>query len=308
MNKKKIQYLLRILPLFLIFPGCEGGLNLFAADGRIADHSVVHELWNGDIAERDIRKAVDNLVIAYGHTSHGSQIVDGMSGLTVFADNGGLGTDYSEGLFDFNSSGADGALHLFEGDGYGSGPLDHDAGYYPDWVNETELFLSNPFNSNYNVIMWSWCGQVSGLTESELNEEYLDEMNRLEQKYPDVVFIYMTGHLDGTGEEGNLHQRNEQIREYCRENRKWLFDFADIESYDPDGNYYLDLGADDACGYSGGNWAVEWQDSHTEGEDWYSCGVCPQPAFKCQYEGFCRMVAFQRNRKNIIKPADCLTL
>jgi len=48
----------------------------------------------------------------------------------------------------------------------------------------------------------------------------------------------MTGHLDGGGPEGNLYARNNQIRDYCRDNAKILFDFADIESYDPDGEYY----------------------------------------------------------------------
>ncbi len=72
----------------------------------------------------------------------------------------------------------------------------------------------------------------------------------------------MTGHQAGTGEEGNLHQRNEQIRDFCRANNKILFDFADIESHDPEGNAFLALYADAACNYSGGNWADEWCGSH----------------------------------------------
>jgi hypothetical protein len=72
----------------------------------------------------------------------------------------------------------------------------------------------------------------------------------------------MTGHLDGTGVEGNLHRRNEQIRAFCRADDKLLFDFADIESYDPDGAFYLDRGANDNCDYREGgatrNWAQGW--------------------------------------------------
>ncbi len=49
----------------------------------------------------------------------------------------------------------------------------------------------------------------------------------------------MTGHTDGTGETGNLNLRNDQVRNYCIANDKILFDFADIESYDPDGNSYV---------------------------------------------------------------------
>ncbi len=72
---------------------------------------------------------------------------------------------------------------------------------------------------------------------------------QLEAEYPDVTFVYMTGHLDGTGEEGNLFQRNNQIRDFCLANDKVLFDFADIESYDPDGNYFLRPFATDSCDY-----------------------------------------------------------
>ena len=76
--------------------------------------------------------------------------------------------------------------------------------------------------------MWSWCGQVSTATAEDI-DAYLELMGGLEAEYPGVRFVHMTGHLDGTGREGNLHLRNEQIRAFCRENRKILFDFADLE-------------------------------------------------------------------------------
>lgn len=272
------KFLISIITAAALLHGCDDSLGIFAQNSRVADHTVIHELWDGEIAEEDIQKAVDHLHIAYGHTSHGSQIIDGMRGLIDFANGGNLGTDYSQGLFEFSTTGAGDVLHLFEGDGYDSGALDHDAGYYPDWVNETNAFLLNPFNNEYNVIIWSWCGQVSGYSEQDMIDKYLTPMSEFEEDHPDIVFVYMTGHLDGSGEDGNLHRRNEQIRAYCRENKKWLYDFADIESYDPDGNYYLDRGADDGCNYDGGNWAVEWQNAHQVGTEWYSCGAAHSQA------------------------------
>jgi hypothetical protein len=111
-------------------------------------------------------------------------------------------------------------------------------------------------------------------------ERYLAPMTQLEQDYPDVTFVYMTGHADGSGESGNLHLRNQQIREYCIANDKVLYDFYDIELYDPDGNYYGDKRVNDACEYDSdgngsrdANWASEWQNAHDEGVDWYSCGA-----------------------------------
>jgi len=60
-----------------------------------------------------------------------------------------------------------------------------------------------------------------------------------------------------------------------------LYDFYDIECYDPDNNYFGDKYVLDTCGYDGdddgdprndgANWAVEWQNSHTVGSDWYDC-------------------------------------
>jgi hypothetical protein len=73
-----------------------------------------------------------------------------------------------------------------------------------------------------------------------------------------------------------------------------LFDFNDLECYDPDGNYYGDgdingnytnvrMLADDLSYNSDstntswesgrGNWAIEWQNSHTQNVDWYSCSA-----------------------------------
>lgn len=239
--------------------------------GKTADHTVVNELREGRISETEIKQAKQILAIGYGHTSHGSQITSGMNGLIAFSDDGNLGTTYDKGLFSFNAGGTDGALALLEGNGYGSGVLDHDAGYYPSWVNETQTFLNEPAYDNYNVIMWSWCGQVAGKTEQSMLDEYLIPMADFEAANPEITFIYMTGHLDGTGTNGNLHLRNEQIRKFCVDNNKWLFDFADIESWDPDGICYLDKNADDGCNYTGGNWAETWQNSHTEGKDWYNC-------------------------------------
>lgn len=210
-----------------------------------------------------IDQAGESLCIAYGHTSHGSQIIDGMAGLADFR-----GSSYA-----FNASGSGGALELRDTPFPGANDLGN-----PNrtaWAGATRDYLDA--HPEVNVVMWSWCGQVSDATEADI-DTYLHLMSTLEQEYPDVRFVYMTGHLDGTGPEGNLHQRNEQIRRYCRQQDKILYDFEDIESYDPDGVFYGDRYADDACAYDSdgdgsrdANWATQWQDAHVQGRDWYDC-------------------------------------
>ncbi|MBN2772892.1 MAG: T9SS type A sorting domain-containing protein [Prolixibacteraceae bacterium] len=221
-----------------------------------------------------IQQAKESLHIGYGHTSHGSQLTTGMTGLVAFANNGGLELSLPNNIFQWNNGGTGGALDLEEGSGYDAGWLELDCGNYPLWVNETREYLNNPSHSDVNVIIWSWCGQLTDRTGQEVTDMYLNPMVQLESEYPDVKFVYMTGHADGSGEQGNLHLRNQQIRDFCMENNKILYDFYDIECYDPDGNYFGDKWVNDECHYyaeNEGNWAVEWQNSHTEGVDWYNC-------------------------------------
>jgi len=264
-------------------------------DHTTTDITAIPQVW--------IEEAKRTLHIGYGHTSHGSQLTSGMSGLVAFANGGGLGLTRPENIFQFNSAGnEDGnSLHLFEGDGYGSGDLDHDCGYFPNGINETRAYLGTPDpgtgrgtnHSEINVIIWSWCGQVASHTEQSLLDSYLLPMSQLEQDYPGVVFVYMTGHADGSGETGNLHPRNQQIRQYALANNKVLYDFFAIELYDPAGTYYGDRNVNDECYYDSDgngsrdkNWAADWQNSHPEGEDWYSCSCAHSQAVNCNQKAY----------------------
>ncbi|WP_163341130.1 hypothetical protein [Desulfopila sp. IMCC35008] len=246
----------------------------------IIDHNNTN-LWQ--VPESAIILAKEKLHIAYGHTSHGSQLIAGMGGasnqLDVFMSSNGA----TSGVYIWNDGPLQGALDL---DDYAMGG---DVGYYPQWLNNTRAYLGDPdpatgrgtSHSDVNVIIWSWCGQASGRTEETMISTYLQPMSELEEDYPGIVFIYMAGHLDGGGATGNLHLRNEQIRTYCRENNKVLYDFADIESYDPDGLVnYMELMGNDNCDYDNdgngsreSNWALDWQDNHTEGVDWWISGA-----------------------------------
>jgi len=244
----------------LLANSCSKENDFREVDDGIFDHTTTSL---ASIPSEWITKAKADLHIAYGHTSHGSQVTDGMSGLVSFK-----GSEYA-----WNNGGTGGALDLHD---YAM-PGDLGNPNFTQWERETRNYLDA--NGDVNVIIWSWCGQVSSATEADINT-YLSLMNGLEEDYPGVTFVYMTGHLDGTGLTGNLNRRNEQIRSYCRHHKKLLYDFADIESYDPDGKFYHDKWANDGYYYDNdnngsleSNWAIRWQESHTVGVDWYTCGA-----------------------------------
>lgn len=256
-----VQLFLSVMVITLM-TGCskENDPGNVTGDGIIIDHSSTKL---ASVPSDWISEAKENLHIAYSHTSHGSQITTGMSGLISFK-----GISYS-----WNNGGTDGALDLHD---YA---MEGDLGS-PDrttWASRTINYLAS--NPDVNVVIWSWCGEVSSASEADINT-YLNLMNGLESDFPDVKFVYMTGHLDGTGLTGNLHLRNEQIRNYCKENKKILYDFEDIESYNPDGVYFGSKKPNDGCDYDtngdgtlDGNWATAWQSSHTEGVDWFDCSA-----------------------------------
>lgn len=250
-----------VCSFILIFP-----IMVFAGP-VIIDHNTTDLTL---IPQTAIEQAKSELHIAYGHTSHGSQLITGMTGLVDFANNGGLGLNLPNGIFAWNNGGVNGALDLHD---YA---MAGDVGYYPDWVDNTRAYLNDPANADVNVIIWSWCGQVGDkYSAGSLYSEYLAPMNTLEADYPNVAFVYMTGHVD-IWDDADNKAANQMIRDYCIANDKILYDFADIERYNPDGTYFEFV--NDNCNYCDGpggnyvgNWAQEWQATHIEGVDWYTC-------------------------------------
>ena len=218
-----------------------------------------------------IERAKASLHIAYGHTSHGSQLTDGMSGLVDFANGGGQGLALPENAFAWNQGGSGGALDLHD---YA---LCNDVGYYPDWVVCTSNYLDDPAHADVNVILWSWCGQMDDKYEGgTLTNEYLAPLAAFERNYPHVAFVYMTGHVD-IWDDADNKAACAAIRAWCATNDRILYDFNDVEHHDPDGTFYEFV--NDDCGvYDGpggteiGNWAIAWQTSHVQNVDWYDCG------------------------------------
>ncbi len=139
-----------------------------------------------------------------------------------------------------------------------------------DGLNDLRSILDN--NSSIEFTMWSWCNELETYTEAEV-QDYLDTINQLETEYPDVTFIYMTANAQPEWSPAgwNTYQRNEQIRNYCINNGKVLYDFGDLDCWyngdehtttDGDGTYPTEHPQYEAGGVGG----AEYQWTHTTQE------------------------------------------
>jgi len=238
------------------------GQSAIIIDHNCTDLSLVPESY--------ITQAKSMFRASYGHTSHGSQLISGMDVIK-----GSAGS-----LYWWDHNGTAGGLSLW--DYTPSGDLGNPD--YVTWAARTRTML-NGSGADRNLVLWSWCGQAD--TTPANIQIYLDLMQQLRLDYPNVTFVYMTGHLVGSGVEGNLNQRNDQIRAAVQASGGVLFDFADLESYDPDGLWVLPLYANDNCDYwlSGvqHNWATEWCVAHPG--ECSTCSCAHSQSLNCDRKG-----------------------
>lgn len=192
-------------------------------DHRHTDLSQIPDQW--------IDAAKENVRLHYAHTSHGGQLTEGLARIASGSAKFSVAVQ-SRGLPQTS-----GALRIFDGQ---EGETYITAEKY--WataagMQQTQEVLDH--NPTINVSMWSWCTQPNTYSEVQ-TQQYLDTMTALEADNPDVTFVYMTGnaqawhghHSYASDSHGyTRYQRNEQIRAYCTDNNKVLFDFADIESW-----------------------------------------------------------------------------
>jgi hypothetical protein len=210
-----------------------GGNSTNPASGFIIDHTCTDL---SQIPDEWLQQAKEQFRIHYAHTSHGEQIVVGLQRLSAWGvqwfslrDNQANQSGKYRFYYAFCEvpSGQDG-LRMMDGQ-----QIDYCETYVtPDlyWESEYGMNITRSVLENFdiNVSLWAWCSQQDYYSEGE-TQTYLDRMAELEAEFPDVIFIYMTGNAQG--EEWNRVERNNQVREYCRNNEKFLFDFADLDCW-----------------------------------------------------------------------------
>jgi len=254
-------------------------INIMSPSALMIDH---HNAKLESIPAQWIDAAKQDLHIACGFTSHGSQLYYGMAGLV----------DWKGSQYSWNFGGTAGALDLklwlsSNGGALGFGypevrtiAYDLENPSRTAWEAATREYLS--LHPETNVVIWSWCSGMGVDDPAVIQLYYLDLMAQLESDFPNVKFVYMTGKTigsewgDGTGGWYWTYRNAKMIREHCIKNNRILYDFNDIESWDPDGNWYGDKYVNDACGYDSDgdriqdrNWAIDWQNAHPG--EWYQC-------------------------------------
>jgi len=183
------------------------------------DVSLIPDIWIG--------KVKSTIKLHYGHTSHGQQLLNGLKRL----ENPSLPVNDPRLQYTkFNyvlPTAADLCIM--------NGQSNRVAAIFPQqyWQDGGDVLTKTSLHANpaINVSMFCWCRHMDDYSAAEV-DAYLSAMERFEQDYPNVTLVYFTGNAQATGAEGfNRHTRNEQIREFCRQNDKVLYDFADLDSW-----------------------------------------------------------------------------
>jgi hypothetical protein len=204
----------------------------FADEPIVIDHTCTDL---SQISDYWIKRA-KQIAVHYAHTSHGNQIVSGLEYLE------GLDPKYSAAIRTNPSTaglppqGNPPALRIYDGN-----PSEAYINADDYWEGESALNRTKAVADTgiFDVSIFVWCWQAHNYSKAQI-QEYLGALNNLEALYPNMRFIYVTGHLppSRTGESvmSNSHRKilrrnNEAIRAYCLANNKILFDWADIESY-----------------------------------------------------------------------------
>lgn len=235
--------------VFLLSAICCAPLSVHAQQTIVIDHtctdiSVIPPYW--------IEQA-KQLTVHYAHTSHGSQIMSGLSHLESLDSSYAFDVFYPGSTAPSSLDCDPGTLCFFDGNPPETyiNPDDYWEG--ASGMTRTETVVDTGL---FDFSMWSWCGQMSYFSQTQI-EQYLTVLGGWDTSYVDMRFLLMTGHTDGGSTSHDVNAT--LVRQYATDNAMVLFDFADIESWDPlGGGPYVNNG-DGNC-----TWCVGFCAAHPE--------------------------------------------
>jgi len=199
------------------------------SQGTIIDHNCTDI---SQIPSDVIDDIQENIKWHYAHTSHGRQLTCGLE----YLENNDTLLDVEIGYKYLPDSA--GALCIFDGQEYHTYITPEGYWLTTQGWGWTQNVLNN--NPEINVSGWTWCTQLEYYPSSKV-QAYLDSISSFEAAHPDVTFIYFTGNAQKNGIYGyKRYIHNQMIRQYCIDNNKVLFDFADMDCwYNGEMNYYI---------------------------------------------------------------------
>ena len=141
----------------------------------------------------------------------------------------------------------------------------------PGWANKYAIFenmVTSGWGNSADFVMDKLCY----IDQNADVSVYLEMMNRLEGQYP-ATFVYTTMPLTtGSSSSNDLrNEYNQAVRAYAEANNKLLFDIADLEAHDRNGNEYTYTDGDGNVYqtlWSG--WTSDGGHLNTAGREWIS--------------------------------------
>lgn len=249
------------------------GTSLLWAEAVVVDHKSVAAFDSIPAAWLNQAKT---LTMYYAHTSQGCQPMNGMRWIMANKDSVKYKVIWN-GNWDnpMPAQTNPPSLRLYDKGITPVGYWDGDSG-----LNKTRAILAAGL---YKASLFIFCGELT-YVDSLYVKRYLAAMETLEKEFPNVRIIYSTGRRGG-GTAVELSNRT-RIVNYCIANGKTLYDFGDLESYDPAGTYYAQ--EDGSC-----TWCSAWCANHPADcaniSEQCELGIatcCPHAnGFLCVYKG-----------------------
>jgi hypothetical protein len=267
------------IALMIMLPG------LSFSQQYIAGYEVAREDVLRGIPKEYIDKARAELVVAYQHTSHGTQTSRGLFGLPDYKDGDetlyAISLNKQDGSLEFR----DYALQDYAPSGVNGTDLSADETAF---IQTTRNYLDAPENASVNVVMWAWCN----IADHDVAGHYLPGMDSLISEYGPggskigtgagqrevaVTFVFMTGHANWNANLGDLKPKSQAalITDHCNANNYYCLDYFSIDTHDMDDTYWEDAGDNGHSMTYGGNFLEDWQNAHVLGEDYFENRVTP---------------------------------
>ena len=202
----------------------DGGMII---DHNSADASEIPDRFISDVFEYDIY---------FEHASVGVNIMSGFTSLAV-----------ADSRYDIPHTDSNFTDWFAVNNGIGDNSRGNNNPLWKADFFETSM-TTDDFAESLHIAMYKLCYIDIQGTASEAFQYTVDTMTDLESAYPGTVFVWWTMPIMDSGSE-RRDDFNNMIRDYCRENDKWLFDIADLERHFPDGSLNEDAsGFELLCG------------------------------------------------------------